>query len=453
MTEVIAIFDIGKTNKKVLLFDKHLNVVHQKEQKFEETKDDDGFPCDDINLIEQWIRASLESLKEDPAYTLKAVNLTTYGATLVYIDAEGRPLTPLYNYLKPMPGDITEPFYQKHGGVEEFSRKTASPSMGFLNTGMQILWLKKTRPEIFRKVKHILNFPQYCAFLLGAKPVAEHTYIGCHTATWDFDEMRYHDWLAAEGITLPEVVSVSKTYPLENHPGAGVTGTGIHDSSASLAPYIISSPEKFILLSTGTWCITMNPYNYDPLTKQELEHGCLSYMSISGKPVKSSMLFMGHIHDVNLKRLNEHFKAGDDQYKQVRPDTETAKRISQKDRMFFKNGVPADHVDTEVELNTFSSYEEAYHQLVMDLTLLNKEYIDMVIPGNDDIKVIYISGGFARNMIYTKYLASLYADKKVYTSEIDNATALGAAMVVFDAIGNRRELKPDLGLQLQEPLI
>jgi len=121
--------------------------------------------------------------------------------------------------------------------------------------------------------------------------------------------------------------------------------------------------------------------------------------------------------------------------------------------MFFKNGVPADHVDTEVEVNTFSSYEEAYHQLVMDLTLLNKEHIDMVIPGNDDIKVIYISGGFARNMIYTKYLASLYSDKKVYTSEIDNATALGAAMVVFDAIGNRRELKPDLGLQLQEPLI
>lgn len=453
MKEVIAIFDIGKTNKKLLLFDKHLNIVHQKEQKFEETKDDDGFPCDDIHLIEEWIRKSLESLKEDPAYDLKAVNFSTYGATLVHIDAKGRPLTPLYNYLKPMPGEITEPFYKKYGGVEEFSRKTASPAMGCLNTGMQILWLKKTQPEIFRKIKHTLNFPQYCAFLLGAEPVAEHTYTGCHTATWDFDEMRYHDWLAAEVITLPELVSVSKTYPVDRQDGGTITGIGIHDSSASLAPYIISGPEKFVLLSTGTWCITMNPYNYDPLTKYELERGCLSYMSISGKPVKSSMLFMGHIHDVNLKRLNEHFKAKDDQYKQVRPDAVIAASISKQDRLFFKNGVPENHIDTSVELTAFSSYEEAYHQLVMDLALLNKEYIDMVIPENDNIKDIYISGGFARNAIYTRYLATLFPDKKVYTSEIDNATALGAAMVVYDAIGNRQDLKPDLGLQLQEPLI
>ncbi len=453
MKEVIAIFDIGKTNKKLLLFDKHLNIVHQKEQKFEEINDDEGFACDDISRIEQWIRSSLESIMENPEFELKALNFTTYGATVMYIDAEGNRLTPLYNYLKTMPENVTTSFYTKHGGKKEFSRKTASPSMGFLNTGMQMLWMKQTRPEIFRKVKHILNFPQYCAWLAGAEPVAEHTYIGCHTATWNFDKMQYHNWLAEEGITLPEPRAVSTTFPLYGQPGGPVTGIGIHDSSASLAPYIISSPEKFILLSTGTWCITMNPYNYEPLTKEELKNGCLSYMSISGKPVKSSMLFMGHIHDVNLQRLNEYFKTADDSYKLVSPNTEIAVMIAEKGRKFFENGIPENHIDHEVDPGDFSSYEEAYHQLVMDLTLLNKQYIDMVIPENDNIKEIYISGGFARNEIYTRYLATLYPEKNIYTSEVDNATALGAAMVVYDAIGNRQNLKPDLGLQLQEPLI
>lgn len=453
MTEVIAIFDIGKTNKKLLLFDKQLTIVHQEEQKFEEINDDEGFPCDDISRIEKWIRSSLESVMKNPEFELKAVNFTTYGATVMYVDAEGNRLTPLYNYLKTMPENVTASFYTKHGGTEEFSRKTASPAMGFLNTGMQMLWMKQTRPEIFRKVKHILNFPQYCAWLAGAEPVAEHTYIGCHTATWNFDKMQYHDWLAEEGITLPKPLPVSTTYPLNGHSEGPVTGIGIHDSSASLAPYIISSPEKFILLSTGTWCITMNPYNDEPLTREELNNGCLSYMSISGKPVKSSMLFMGHIHDVNLQRLNAYFKAGDNRYKQVRPDAGTALQIVENGRQFFKNGIPEKHVDHAVNLAGFNSYEEAYHQLVMDLTLLNKEYIDMVIPENDNIKDIYISGGFARNEIYTRYLATLYPKKNIYTSEIDNATALGAAMVVYDAIGNRQDLKPNLGLQLQEPLI
>ena len=40
---VIAIFDIGKTNKKLILFNEDLRVVSEKEQKFAEIKDEDGF--------------------------------------------------------------------------------------------------------------------------------------------------------------------------------------------------------------------------------------------------------------------------------------------------------------------------------------------------------------------------------------------------------------------------
>ena len=56
---VIAIFDIGKTNKKLLLFNTDLKVVSETEQRFAEIKDDDGFECDDIDLIENWIKESV----------------------------------------------------------------------------------------------------------------------------------------------------------------------------------------------------------------------------------------------------------------------------------------------------------------------------------------------------------------------------------------------------------
>lgn len=49
--DVIAIFDIGKTNKKFLLFDLTLNLVYHEEKLFEEIRDDDGFECDDIEGI------------------------------------------------------------------------------------------------------------------------------------------------------------------------------------------------------------------------------------------------------------------------------------------------------------------------------------------------------------------------------------------------------------------
>ena len=36
-------------------------------------------------------------------------------------------------------------------------------------------------------------------------------------------------------------------------------GAGLHDSSAALIPYLSAFREPFILLSPGTWCISLNP--------------------------------------------------------------------------------------------------------------------------------------------------------------------------------------------------
>ncbi len=452
MKEVIVIFDIGKTNKKVLLFDKDLKVIHQQEQKFEEIKDDDGFECDNIELIESWIINTLRELVNDSNYKIKAVNFTTYGATLMYIDENGKALTPLYNYLKPLSEDITGPFYKKYGGKEEFSRKTASPPLGFLNSGLQILWLKTTKPEIFAEVDNILHFPQYCSYILTGKPVSEYTSIGCHTAMWDFDQMKYHHWLAEEGIELPEPVSNSASYESRSPEFIFPVGIGIHDSSASLAPYIMESKDKFVLLSTGTWCINMNPFNYDPLMKEELNSDCLSYMSISQKPVKSSRLFMGHIHDVNLEKLVAYFDADKDAFKKVKTNEGKIASIIKEESKFFNKGMPDNYIDEEIDLSQFEDFNDAYHQLVCDLTALLKESIDLILPENDDVKKIYISGGFSKNEIFIKYLASLYNQKTVYTSEIDNSTALGAAMVMYENLGNPADLKIDLGFEEWKPI-
>ncbi len=41
----IAIFDPGKTNRKLLLFDEQCNVVYDESKKFDEIKDEDDFAC------------------------------------------------------------------------------------------------------------------------------------------------------------------------------------------------------------------------------------------------------------------------------------------------------------------------------------------------------------------------------------------------------------------------
>lgn len=433
---VVVIFDIGKTNKKLILFNTELKVVFEKEQRFAEIKDDDGFECDDIDLIEKWIKESVESLAQSDKYDLKAVNFTTYGATVVYLDSEGKRLTPVYNYLKPMNERISENLYKKYGGRDEFCRRTASPALGMLNSGLQPLWLKAEKPEIFSQIRHILHFPQYLSYTLTGKIYSEHTSIGCHTGLWDFDNMNYHPWINAYGLNIPQPVPVETTNEVEIAGKIIQVGIGIHDSSSSLAPYFSGGKGKFLLLSTGTWCINMNPFNTELLTAGQLDKDCLCYLSITRQPVKSSRFFLGHFHETAAKLISEHFRKPEDYFKKVRLDNHLLTLVRDKNRdrkIFFKSSSYLRDLNESIDMYEFASYEEAYHQLMTELCELTVESVNLILPSNDETKNIYITGGFSGNKLFLHLIREAFPSKQVWTSEIGNASALGAALVISGA--------------------
>jgi sugar (pentulose or hexulose) kinase len=430
---VIAIFDIGKTNKKLILFNTDLKVVSETEQKFAEILDDDGFECDDIELIELWIKESLTNLVHSDKYDLESVNFATYGATIVFLDGDGKRLTPIYNYLKPIEEKISESLYKRYGGRDEFCRRTASPALGMLNSGIQPLWLRAMKPEIFCKIKYILHFPQYLSYILTGKIYSEHTSIGCHTALWDFDNMCYHPWVKVQGLNLPEPVPVGTLNEIVYEGKKIRVGIGIHDSSSSLAPYFSGNKGKFLLISTGTWCINMNPFNTEKLTAEQLDKDCLCYLSIERQPVVSSRLFLGHLYATAVKLLAIHFNKTEDYCNSIKVNRQLLDCILTKFRgkkVFFKTGAESRELKDYIDFYEFNSIEEAYHQLMNELCDLTCEAISLVLPANDDTENIYITGGFSKNELFLNLIANAYPSKLVFTSEIANSSALGAALVI-----------------------
>jgi sugar (pentulose or hexulose) kinase len=113
---VIAIFDIGKTNKKLLLFDQQYKLLHEETTQINETTDEDGFVCEDVAALSKWILERFERILSDERYQIKAINFSAYGASFVHLDENGKPATPLYNYLKPFPEALKKSFYDKYGG-------------------------------------------------------------------------------------------------------------------------------------------------------------------------------------------------------------------------------------------------------------------------------------------------------------------------------------------------
>lgn len=435
---VIAIFDVGKTNKKLFLFDEQYQLVFEKTARFTETVDEDGDPCEHIENLRLSVFDSLREVFSMKNFKVKAINFSTYGASFVYLDAEGKPLTPLYNYLKAYPEELHQQFYETYGGESKMAHETASPVLGSLNSGLQLYRLKYMQPAVFRKVKYALHLPQYMSFLITGQPCADITSIGCHTQLWDFGKNTYHRWVKKERISakLPELCDSSAVLPAA-FPGNGYSvGVGLHDSSAALIPYLVNFHEPFILLSTGTWCISFNPFNNEPLTTEELEQDCLCYLSYKGNPVKASRYFAGYEHEQQIKRIAAHFKQNPIRYRNLRFDQRVLARLKKgktvKPSKKNHNKRLTDSGFASRDLKTFDTDIEAYHQLMLDIVAQQVRSTNLVLQ-NTPVRRIFVDGGFSKNAIYMNLMAAAFPDVEVFAASMAQASALGAALAIHDA--------------------
>ncbi|HTQ66806.1 MAG TPA: FGGY family carbohydrate kinase [Puia sp.] len=431
-TKVIAIFDVGKTNKKLILFDEQYYPVYEKSIQLPEIVDEDGFPCEDLQALTDWIKNSFHSILSGNQFDLRAINFAAYGASFVHLGANHQPVTPLYNYLKPYPQALQIQFYSYYGGEEALALQTASPVLGSLNSGLQLYRLKYEKPEIFKKISCSLHLPQYLSFLISSKLATDITSLGCHTHLWNFGKNEYHAWVMKEGILSKFadihdsdkpigkiVVATSENFDIP-------VGIGLHDSSAALIPYLSSVKESFILLSTGTWSISLNPFNHSSLTKEELELDCLCYLSYTGKAVKASRLFAGYMHEQQVKKIAGHFSKSDDYYTSVSCNFELLDSLFEK---YYGMSEHSSEFSYEHNLYSFSNFEEAYHQLIFDLILQQIESTKLVLKGST-VKKIFVDGGFSKNPVYMQMLSRSFPEMNVLASSMSQATALGAALSI-----------------------
>lgn len=412
---VCAVFDVGKTNKKLFLFDQNYQIVFEKSDTLPETTDEDGDPCEDIALLSDWIMASWQMVNVLPDFDIKAVNFSGYGASLVNLGEDLKPITPLYNYLKPYPGGLQTQLYNTYNGEEVFATQTASPILGSLNSAMQLYRLQHEKPTVFAQIKCSLHLPQYLSFLISGRCYSDITSIGCHTHLWDFAKGDYHEWVAQEKIAPKLAPIYSDPYSVVHSLPVGI---GLHDSSSALIPYLAVFSEPFLLVSTGTWSITLNPFSQETLTVEELRQDCLNYLTYEGQPVKASRLFLGKEHEEGTLALTQQFGVAEDAFKRVKYDINC------------------------LATSPPSTFEEAYHHLVK--TLVDKQIQAIrLAKGNTIVKKIFVDGGFSKNQVYMKLLAGAFDDCEIYAATVAQASALGAALAIREA-WNSHPLPKDL---------
>lgn len=444
---VTLIFDIGKTTKKVLLFDQDFHVLEEQTDVLPEINDEDGFPSENLNALTQWVNAKLDHFLNHQEFVVTHINFSTYGASMVHVGADGKPLA-FYNYLKPLPENCKDEFLSTYNADNDLLTKTASPYLGLLNSGLQLYWLKHLRPDVFSQIVSSLHFPQYFPYLLTGKKFSDITSIGCHTMLWDFEKSDYHYWVYQENVKnlLPPIQKANHVFE-HLHNGAKINvGVGVHDSSAALMPYLGVMKEKFLLLSSGTWNICFNPFNDQLLSTWELSQDCLCYFTFDGKPVKASRIFLGHEHELQQRELASYFKVDEEFYRRVEFSLPLYRQIQdQKSFIEFRplgmegTGPNLNSNDSATDYAAFKTFEEAQHHLIRQLVRWQKISIDLVDP-NRDVKNLIVVGGFTKSKLFLEILKLELPERQILISDHPRATALGAAWLVCGTYADKTHL-------------
>ena len=451
---VTAVFDIGRTNKKFFLFDEEFREVHREYVRFPEITDEDGYPTEDLPALQRWLREVFDRILEARTYEVEAINFSSYGASFVHLDADGAVVTPLYNYTKPLDPDVTAHFYARFGPEATFTATTGSANDGMLNSGMQLYWLKHRKPEVFARIKYSLHLPQFLSYVFTGIPISEYTSIGCHTALWDYARQDYHPWVYAEGLhrILPPIVSTETSINMNYNGRRMKIGVGIHDSSAALLPYIRSEAHPFVLISTGTWSITLNPFGGGALSEQDLEVNCINYMRIDGKPVKAARLFLGEEYKTQVRHLAQHFGVDEDTHRNVRFDYGIYRAVLEDFVPWFrleKIDYPGNPGETRMPTD---DYAFAYHHLMLELVELQARSI-VTAMGETPVRTLFIDGGFSDNEVFVQLISHRFREQELRTTDASLGSALGAAICISDRHLNSLFLKKNYGLKKHQPFI
>jgi len=455
---VVAVIDVGKTNKKIHVYTSDLRLVDSRSTVLEPVERD-GIMTEQTDELVDWLYDNLTWLAS--RYDIKAIGTTTHGACFACVDSAGELTLPVIDYTFEPGGTFHDDFYEAVGERDLLQRTTATLELkALINPGKAIYFLKNRFPDTFQSTHLILMYDQYFPMKLSGQFVADPTYLGCHTYLFDHEAGDYSavvDKLGIRrmmpdslrnpgevlGLILPEVAARTGVSPLAK------VLTGIHDSNASLVPYLVRKPdENLIVNSTGTWCVAMHPEKHIRFAEDEIGKAVFYNMSAFREPVKSTILMGGQEFETYTDELKKHgltdfpvFDSG--MYREV---------VNACREFVFPAIVPGtgqypdsvarvvtdDEVVTLEEIRRgkipalFRDPERAYAVLNLSLALQTATALKRV--GLSEGANVYTEGGFRNNRDYNALVAALCPEARFFLSGMPEATSFGTALLGWAAV-------------------
>jgi len=424
--QALAVFDLGKTNAKLLGFGDRTGKLLFDERAVQRTALADGLRVLEHQPLFHWLGAALARASE--RYRLAGLMVSTHGCTFALTIGDEL-AAPILDYEQPVPPEIDRQFAAEAPPFAE----TCTPDLpGGLNVARHIYMREKMAPDLFRRTDAILNYPQFWNWLLTGAKVSEISSIGCHSHLWNPREGTFsslverRDWrpkfppFRRAGEIVGNGLFGGRSIPIHN---------GVHDSNAALYYYRGLGYSDMTLISTGTWVIVFN--QACPLEALDSMRDMLANVTVDRSPIATAR-FMGGREYAAI--------AAGSQAAASRATLQRAIDRGQFALPSFAPGGPFPSRTGELKGPAPSGAEERAAIATLYVALMMDVVLDQLRSANR----ILVDGGLARNQSLLGTLAALRPTQSISRNVAAEGTAMGAAALALEAHGKRQVFAPQL---------
>jgi sugar (pentulose or hexulose) kinase len=420
MNSCVAVFDVGKTNIKVVVFDRGGEVLAERGHPNGSVLPDAFWPYRRLDTESAWAFL-VGALKELGAqFPIEAISISAHGAAGVLVGDKDAAL-PAVDY----EFDIDAAIAAEYDRIRPPFEETLSPYLPRgLNLGRQVYFLQRRFPAEFAAARAFLAYPQYWAWRLSGVPATEFTSIGSHTDLWRPLEGELSSMVIKLGWRrlFPPMRKAWDTLGTLKPELAAATGLapivriicGAHDSNASLVPHLLSRREPFTVISTGTWVIIMavgGTARLDP--KADM----LANVDVRGEPVPTARFMGGREFAV----LAGDTPADADEADVAGVIASGALALP----AFSDQGGPFGARKGRIEGGPPATPEARAALATLYAALMTAHMLRRLeAPGE-----LIVEGGFARSPAFAAVLARLMPGRRVVVAPVSAGAAAGAAML------------------------
>jgi sugar (pentulose or hexulose) kinase len=295
----IAVFDVGSTNTKLMLFDADGKVLAVEKMRSARHQAPPYLAIDCEPLFAFAARA-LPRL--DQVLPVDKIVTSSHGSALALLDENGKLLLPMMDYQAEPPADIVARYRKIAPSFDEVFCPVLPLS---LTLGLQLFWQETIFPEAFAKMKTILPLAQYVAHCLGGKMVTELSALGAQSQLWDYRGGCYSSLARSRGwadkfapITraYEKIGTLGEQFQGNAFRGRGEICAGVHDSDANYLRYLAGIAGDFTLLSTGTWIIGFD--TRADIAHLDIARDTVANLDIFGRSVACCRFFGGREFEI-----------------------------------------------------------------------------------------------------------------------------------------------------------